>query len=218
MTIIVGRKCRLRPLSRSDLSRSLEWRNDPATRNSVLGYRFPVTEKMEEGWYDRILADQGGKRASFAIDDLSDGVLVGFAHLSDIDWPCRSAQFGIVIGDVARQDRGIGMEATQLTLVYVDLETLSISSASNCGSSTTTHAPGTSTKRWASSRRADSGARHSQTARRPMSSSWACCAKNFTRARRVEKFRCRYIKEVTFAFATRKPVPASRCWSRRAAA
>jgi RimJ/RimL family protein N-acetyltransferase len=125
MTIIVGSKCRLRPLSRSDLSRSLEWRNNPTTRNSVLGYRFPVTEKMEEGWYDRILGDQGGKRASFSIEDLSDGVLVGFAHLSDIDWPCRSAQFGIVIGDVMRQDRGIGMDATKLTIVY-GFETLNL--------------------------------------------------------------------------------------------
>jgi RimJ/RimL family protein N-acetyltransferase len=118
MTIIVGRKCRLRPLVRSDLARSLEWRNNPVTRNAVLGYRFPVTEKMEEGWYDRILADQGGKRASFAIEDLADGTLVGFVHLSDIDWPCRSAQFGIVIGEVTRQDRGIGLEATELAVVY----------------------------------------------------------------------------------------------------
>ena len=118
MTVIVGETCRLRPLQRSDLMRSIEWRNDPATRNAVLGYRFPVTEKMEEGWYDRILADQGGKRASFAVEDLSDNVHVGFAHLSDIDWPCRSAQFGIVIGDKRRQRRGIGGEATELVLAY----------------------------------------------------------------------------------------------------
>ena len=72
--------------------RSLAWRNDPATRDAVLGYRFPVTEKMEEGWYDRILADQGGKRVSLAIEDLADSAHVGFVHLSDIDWPCRSAQ------------------------------------------------------------------------------------------------------------------------------
>jgi RimJ/RimL family protein N-acetyltransferase len=93
-------------------------RNNPVTRNAVMGYRFAVTEKMEEGWYDRILGDQGGKRASFAIEDLADNVLVGFAHLSDIDWPCRSAQFGIVVGDVALQDCGIGIEATELTIVY----------------------------------------------------------------------------------------------------
>ena len=126
MTVIVGQKCRLRPLQRSDLMRSIEWRNDSATRDAVLGYRFPVTEKMEEGWYDRILSDQGGKRASFAVEDLSDNVHVGFVHLSDIDWPCRSAQFGIAIGDRSRQRRGIGGEATELVLAY-GFDTLNLS-------------------------------------------------------------------------------------------
>jgi RimJ/RimL family protein N-acetyltransferase len=118
MATLAGKKCRLRPVQRSDLARSLEWRNDPDTRSAVLGYRFPVTEEMEEGWYDRVLADQGGKRASFAIEDLADGAHVGFVHLGDIDWPCRSAHFGIVIGDKTRRDRGIGAEATWLVLAY----------------------------------------------------------------------------------------------------
>src|SRR5438876_41271 len=118
MTVIVGKKCRLRPLERSDLTRAIEWHNDPKTRAAVLGYRFPVTEKMEESWYDGILADQGGRRASFAVEDSFDGAHVGFVHLSEIDWPCRLAHFGIVIGDTKRQNRGIGSEATELTLVY----------------------------------------------------------------------------------------------------
>jgi len=118
MTVITGRKCRLRPLSRNDLAHSLKWRNDPAVRDAVLGYRFPVTEKMEEAWYDRVLADQGGKRATFAIEDLADNALVGFVHLFDIDWPCRLAHFGIVIGETDRQDRGIGGEATTLMMAY----------------------------------------------------------------------------------------------------
>jgi RimJ/RimL family protein N-acetyltransferase len=118
MTVIDGSKCRLRPLSRADLAHSVKWRNDPAVRDAVIGYRFPVTEKMEEGWYDRVLADQGGKRASFAIEDRADGALVGLVHLMDIDWPCRLAHFGIVIGETDRQDRGLGSEATALTMAY----------------------------------------------------------------------------------------------------
>ncbi len=125
MTVVVGRKCRLRPLSRGDLVHSLKWRNDPAVRDAVIGYRFPITEKMEEGWYDRVLADQGGKRASFAIEDLADDGLAGFVHLTDIDWPCRAAHFGIVIGETDRQDRGIGNEATALMMAY-GFETLNL--------------------------------------------------------------------------------------------
>ena len=80
---------------------------------------------MEEGWYDRVLADQGSKRATFAIEALTDGALVGFVHLLDIDWPCRLAHFGIVIGETDRQDRGIGSEATALMMVY-GFETLNL--------------------------------------------------------------------------------------------
>lgn len=125
MSALAGIKCRLRPLSRSDLTQSLVWRNDPAVRDAVLGYRFPVTETMEEGWYERVLADQGGKRATFAIEDLADGALIGFVHLNDIDWPCRLAHFGIVIGETGRHGRGIGSEATALMLAY-GFETLNL--------------------------------------------------------------------------------------------
>lgn len=118
MTVIVGEKCRLRPIRRGDSAISIAWRNDPTIRDGALGYRFPVTETMEEGWYDGILADQNGRRASFAIDELVDSKLVGFVHLMAIDWPCRAAQFGIVIGETSHQNRGIGSEATQLSLVY----------------------------------------------------------------------------------------------------
>ena len=118
MTVIVGEKCRLRPIRRGDAVTSIAWRNDPAIRDGALGYRFPVTEVMEEGWYDRVLGDQGGQRASFSIEELVESQLVGFVHLMSIDWPCRSAHFGIVIGEVSHQNRGIGSEATQLALTY----------------------------------------------------------------------------------------------------
>lgn len=118
MTVMVGEKCILRPIRRGDAATSIAWRNDPAIRDMALGYRFPVTEAMEEGWYDRILGDQNGQRASFAIDELVGSRLVGFVHLMSIDWPCRSAQFGIVIGEVSHQNRGIGSEATELALIY----------------------------------------------------------------------------------------------------
>jgi len=125
MPTLIGRKCRLRPLQKSDLVRSIEWRRDPATRAAVLGYRFPVTEAMEERWYEQVLADQGGRRATFALEDCSDDAHVGFVHLNDIDWPCRSAHFGIVIGDETRRGRGIGTEATKLALAYA-FETLNL--------------------------------------------------------------------------------------------
>jgi RimJ/RimL family protein N-acetyltransferase len=113
-----GRTCRLRPLRASDASESINWRNDAQTRRDALGYAFPVTEAMERAWYDRALADQGGKRVSFAIEDCSDAALIGFVHLTDIDWIARSADFGITVGRKDRRGKGIGTEATRLILGY----------------------------------------------------------------------------------------------------
>lgn len=118
MTLIVGQLCRLRPIRRSDAMISIGWRNNPEIRNAVMGYRFPVTETMEDRWYDQVLAEQSGRRATFAIEENIDGVFIGFVHLTEIDWPSRAAQFGIVIGDTSRQCRGIGSEASRLALRY----------------------------------------------------------------------------------------------------
>jgi RimJ/RimL family protein N-acetyltransferase len=113
-----GKTCRLRPLRASDASESIGWRNDAQTRRDALGYAFPVTEVMERAWYDRLLADQAGKRVSFAIEDAGDAALVGFVHLTDIDWISRTADFGITIGRKDRRGKGIGAEATRLILGY----------------------------------------------------------------------------------------------------
>lgn len=118
MTIIVGKISRLRPIRKSDAVISIGWRNDPETRNAVIGYPFPVTEVMEDRWFEQILADQSGRRASFAIEAKTEGVFIGFVHLTEIDWPVRSAKFGIVIGEASWRRRGIGSEATRLALQY----------------------------------------------------------------------------------------------------
>jgi RimJ/RimL family protein N-acetyltransferase len=118
MTVLVDPKCRLRPVRRGDLESSLAWRNDPELRDMVMGHRFPVTEPMEAAWYDRVLADQGISRASFAIEDGDDGAFAGFVHLNEIDWHSRSADIGIVIGSKDRQRRGLGQQAARMAVDY----------------------------------------------------------------------------------------------------
>ena len=106
-------KWQLRPINRGDLTASIQWRNDPQTRDMVMGYAFPVTEEMEQAWYDRALADQGGKRASYAIAKSETGPAVGFVHLTDINWIWRTCELGIVVGDPESRGQKIGPIATQ---------------------------------------------------------------------------------------------------------
>lgn len=109
-----GPHVRLRPLRLSDRKISVKWRNDPAVRDNVMGYRFPVTEDMEKQWIERVLSDQGRTRLVLAIEDSHDRKLVGFVFLFDIDWLNRVAEFGILIGDRRRQGKGLAREALAL--------------------------------------------------------------------------------------------------------
>jgi len=106
---------RLRPLRVEDRQTSVAWRNDPAIRENILGYRFPVTEEMEADWIDRVLKDQGRTRLVVAIEDKSDDRMIGFVYLDNIDWISRTAEIGMLIGDVRRHRRGLGK--TTLSLI-----------------------------------------------------------------------------------------------------
>jgi diamine N-acetyltransferase len=115
----------LRALRDDDRSFSVRWRNDPEIRDNVLGYRFPVTEEMEADWVEAVLKDQSRSRLILAIEDKSDCALVGFVYLNNIDWFSRNAEFGILIGEKARQGRGLAREALQLATGYA-FETLNL--------------------------------------------------------------------------------------------
>ena len=111
-------KIRLRPIRRSDITQSLIWRNIPEIRENALGYRFPVTEKMEEEWYESALDDQGMKRVIFAIETIEDEEFVGFINLNSIDWIARRCSFGITIGERKYQGKGIGADSMRVLFNY----------------------------------------------------------------------------------------------------
>ena len=125
VTLFTGRAAVLRPLRAGDRTKSVRWRNDPAIRDNVLGYRFPVTEEMEANWVEAVLKDQSRTRLILAIEDKSDRVLVGFVYLNNIDWFARTAEFGILIGEHSRQGSGLGKDALALVARYA-FETLNL--------------------------------------------------------------------------------------------
>ena len=116
--ILRGPLAVLRPLRASDHSTSVRWRNDEEIRDNILGYRFPVTEEMEADWVNSVLKDQSRTRVILAIEDRTDGVLVGFVYLNNIDWFARNAEFGILIGERNRRGRGLAKDALALVAKY----------------------------------------------------------------------------------------------------
>jgi RimJ/RimL family protein N-acetyltransferase len=123
--MLAGRRAVLRPLRAADRTTSVRWRNDPDIRDNVLGYRFPVTEAMEADWVDAVLKDQSRTRLVLAIEDKTDGALVGFVYLNNIDWFARNAEFGILIGERNRHGKGLAREALCLVAGYA-FETLNL--------------------------------------------------------------------------------------------
>lgn len=107
---------RLRPLEPVDVSTSIAWRNDPAIRDQVLSFRFPVTHVMEAKFVERAIAGEGIDQCVLGIVDRSDEALCGLIYLRDIDWISRNASLGILIGRQDRQGRGLGRRALNLIL------------------------------------------------------------------------------------------------------
>jgi RimJ/RimL family protein N-acetyltransferase len=123
--MLSGRVTVLRPLRATDRAMSVRWRNDPKIRDSILGYRFPITEAMEADWIDAVLKDQSRTRIVLAIEDKTDGAFVGFVYLNNIDWFARNAEFGILIGERSRHGKGLAREALCLVAGYA-FETLNL--------------------------------------------------------------------------------------------
>lgn len=113
-----GTQIRLRSFTRNDRAVTLEWRNLPAVRDAVMGFRFPVTDVMEDRWYDKVLDGQDKSKVYFAIEALDTETLIGFCSFIDIDYQSSHAQFGIMIGDPSYHGRGIGSEVLSMALDY----------------------------------------------------------------------------------------------------
>ncbi|MDQ3403156.1 MAG: GNAT family N-acetyltransferase, partial [Actinomycetota bacterium] len=97
----------------------LYWRWENSVRVRV-GYGQQTPEPLDERMEGlrRQLA-RGGDQARFTIYDLStpEPTPVGTTALV-IDHPRRTAEFFILVGDDTKTGRGIGREATRLTLDY----------------------------------------------------------------------------------------------------
>lgn len=106
----------LRPVEESDLPTTVAWRNDPAIRDQVLSFRFPVTHAMEAQFIERAVHGSGTAQCVAGIVDRSDNALCGLVYLRDIDWISRNACFGMMIGRRDKKGKGLGRSALNLML------------------------------------------------------------------------------------------------------
>jgi len=116
MSILYGERLRLRAVERNDVEKFHSWLNDPEVTEGLALF-LPMSMRDEEKWFDN-LADRPHEEKPFAIEtrDQNEWKLIGNCAFFGFDWPARSAEVGIMIGDKSVWNHGYGTEVMQMLL------------------------------------------------------------------------------------------------------
>jgi len=113
-----GDKINLRPVTESDFIRFYKWHTDGEIRFQTAMHPFPVTERMETDWFEKVNNDISNKRVIFVVEEIFSKTAIGYFQLTEINFINRNAMLGIVIGEKEWQGKGIGREIMELGLEY----------------------------------------------------------------------------------------------------
>ena len=111
---IYGKKVILRALEVADMPYLREMINDPEMERMVIGWSFPVSEKQQLEWYNRVIGDNRNFRFAITYGDK----FVGVSTLTQIDWKNRSADHGIKLCNRTPKRIGIGFDSVYATMRY----------------------------------------------------------------------------------------------------
>lgn len=130
--MILGERVLLRRVERDDLPRFAAWLNDPDVRRH-LALVYPMSMANEEAWYEASLRAEQAVQP-YALDVRAQSPSAGpdpaWTHVGGlgfhtVDWPDRSAELGIVIGNREFWGAGYGTDATR-TLVRWGFDELNL--------------------------------------------------------------------------------------------
>lgn len=125
MSIIYGKRIRLRAVEQEDVAKFHEWVNDPEVTRGLAMY-LPYSMKDEESWFENV-GKHDPHEKPFAID-IKKGKgwkLIGNCGTFGISLVNRNCELGIMIGDKAEWNKGYGAEAMSLLLQH-GFETLNL--------------------------------------------------------------------------------------------
>ncbi|KAB1990263.1 GNAT family N-acetyltransferase [Streptomyces triticiradicis] len=120
--MIKGELVRLRAPMAEDLDSYLRWRNDPEVAHWATGgdpHFGPITRESMERFHDARLRQDPRGEATFTVEDLADGRVIGTADYRDLDPFAGRATVGVVIGEHDRWGGGYGSEALRLLLGHL---------------------------------------------------------------------------------------------------
>ena len=116
--MIYGERVRLRAIERSDLSKFVEWMNDPEVIAGLM-ISLPMSFAEEEGWYEGVLKHPAAERPyGIEIRKGDEWILVGSCGFHAVNWRERSGDLGISIGAKEYWNQGYGTEVMRLLLQH----------------------------------------------------------------------------------------------------
>src|SRR5258708_10029890 len=107
----------LRPDARDDLPRFVRWLSDART-SRTLALISPLSQALEERWFEQVLERQSRDRWHFVVCLLADDRPLGAIELFDLDTTNGSAGLGIVIGDPDDTVHGPGSDALRALIDF----------------------------------------------------------------------------------------------------
>lgn len=122
--MIQGERIRLRRDERADVSRFVNWLNDPEVRQ-YLSLSMPISMASEEQWFENMLKLPAAEqpfaieiRKTSPVDESEEWQMIGNCGFMDIDHSVRSAEVGLFIGDKSCWNKGYGTEVMRLLLNF----------------------------------------------------------------------------------------------------
>ena len=94
--MIIGKFVGLRAIEKDDLSKFLEWRNNPDLRIFFREFK-ELNSTNQEKWFNNIVMNSQNN-IMFSIVNLDNNKLIGACGLNYIDWINRNADLSIYIG------------------------------------------------------------------------------------------------------------------------
>lgn len=113
-----GQNLILRAITSEDIPDLNKWRNNIQNKILAQGFRFPVSEAIDQQWLENSYKDNGKKSVYFGIEEKKSGDFIGIIQLTDIDWISGTAVWGFMIGDKSKRAKGYSVEAPMLLFNY----------------------------------------------------------------------------------------------------